>query len=273
MSTGLYAVQHVRRMRGGSQSHLMRASDGHFYVVKFQNNPQHLRVLANEMFATRLGQWLGLPMPRVEVIEVSDWLITNTPDLRVDVGGLAQPCSSGQQLASLYPDIDSQVFDYLPEGLLTKITNLRDYPRCLVLDKWTGNCDGRQAIFTRRPRGRRYTSTFIDQGYCFNAGEWTFPDSGLRGVYARNCVYEYVTGWESFEPALSRAEEADIIDIWRCAGQIPPEWYAFDHDALDQLVESLYERRGIIRGLIQAFRESTRNPFPKWGGVTTAAEV
>jgi hypothetical protein len=48
-------VQHVRRMRGGSQSHLMRASDGHFYVVKFQNNPQHLRVLANEMFATRLG--------------------------------------------------------------------------------------------------------------------------------------------------------------------------------------------------------------------------
>jgi hypothetical protein len=33
MSTGLYAVQHIRKMRGGSQSHLMRASDGHFYVV------------------------------------------------------------------------------------------------------------------------------------------------------------------------------------------------------------------------------------------------
>ena len=47
------AVQHVRRMRGGAQSHLMRCSDGHFYVVKFQNNPQHRRVLANEMFATR----------------------------------------------------------------------------------------------------------------------------------------------------------------------------------------------------------------------------
>jgi len=27
------AVQHVRRMRGGAQSHLMRAQDGHFYVV------------------------------------------------------------------------------------------------------------------------------------------------------------------------------------------------------------------------------------------------
>ena len=50
-----------------------------------QNNPQHLRVLANEMFATRLGQWHGLPMPRVEVIEVSDRLITKTPDMRVDM--------------------------------------------------------------------------------------------------------------------------------------------------------------------------------------------
>jgi hypothetical protein len=31
------AVQHIRRMRGGAQSHLMRADDGHFYVVKFKN--------------------------------------------------------------------------------------------------------------------------------------------------------------------------------------------------------------------------------------------
>lgn len=37
MSTTLTAVQHIRPMRGGSQSHLMRASDGAYYVVKFQN--------------------------------------------------------------------------------------------------------------------------------------------------------------------------------------------------------------------------------------------
>ena len=35
------AVQHVRRMRGGAQSHMMRCADGFYYVVKFQNNPQH----------------------------------------------------------------------------------------------------------------------------------------------------------------------------------------------------------------------------------------
>jgi len=206
MNTQLYALQHVRRMRGGSQAHLLRASDGAFYVTKFQNNPQHVRALANEMLATRLGQWLGLPVPKVEVIEVSDWVIANSSEMRVDVGGLAQPCSCGRRLASLHPDLERQVFDYLPETMLARVSNLEDFARCIVLDKWTANSDGRQAIFVRKPRGRKYRASFIDQGYCFNAGEWSFPDSPLRGIYSRNRVYAGVTGWESFEPALSRAE-------------------------------------------------------------------
>src|SRR4030081_3163298 len=56
------AVQHVKRMRGGAQSHLMRCDDGHYYVVKFRNNPQHERVLANEFLATRLAERGGLPV-------------------------------------------------------------------------------------------------------------------------------------------------------------------------------------------------------------------
>ncbi len=90
-STTLTAVQQIRRMRGGSQSHLMRASDGHYYITKFQNNPQHCRVLANEFLASRLGLYLGLPMPEVAVIEVSDWLVSNSPDLRIDTAGLLDP--------------------------------------------------------------------------------------------------------------------------------------------------------------------------------------
>ncbi|HEV2172084.1 MAG TPA: HipA family kinase, partial [Nitrospira sp.] len=72
MNPDISAIQHLRPLRGGAQSHLMRASDGHFYVTKFQNNPQHVRVLANEMFATELGLRLGLPLPPVRVLEVSE---------------------------------------------------------------------------------------------------------------------------------------------------------------------------------------------------------
>ena len=51
----LIATGHIRAMRGGAQSHMLTASDGHAYVVKFANNPQSLRVLANEWLACSMG--------------------------------------------------------------------------------------------------------------------------------------------------------------------------------------------------------------------------
>jgi hypothetical protein len=266
VNTCISAIQHLRPLRGGAQAHLLRASGGACYVTKFQNNPQHIRVLANEMLATNLGLELGLPMPRVEVIEVSDWLIEQTEDLRISLGGAKIPCRSGKQLGTLYVGCESppMTLDCLPRELLQGVHNLSDFARVLVLDKWMCNSDGRQAIFWKAPRRQRYTATFIDQGYCFNAGEWTFPDSPLRGAYANNCVYEAVMGWEAFEPALSRAEEMDAHTIWRCAADIPEEWYEGDRDGLDRLVRALHQRRGAIRKLITEFRRSSRNPFPNW---------
>ena len=265
MSTQLQAVQHIRRMRGGSQSHLVRASDGNYYVTKFQNNPQHIRVLVNEMFATRLGQWLGLPMPQVEVIEVSGWLIENTPELRVQIGASSVPCRSGRQLGSKFLcDPLTATFYYLPESALMKVVNLSDFARVLVLDKWTANSDGRQAIFSRRNGCSHYRATFIDQGYCFNAGEWSFIDSPLRGAFANPRIYERVLNWDSFEPALSKAEGVEHSDLRRCAEGIPQEWYEGDQEALERMVDSLFRRRGFIRDLIEEFRCSSRNPFPNW---------
>ncbi|HTT17431.1 MAG TPA: HipA family kinase [Candidatus Sulfotelmatobacter sp.] len=247
MSTCISAMQHLRKLRGGSQPHLIRASDGASYVTKFQNNPQHVRVLANEMLATKLGLALGLPMQRVEVIEVCEWLIANTQDLRIQLAGREIPCESGLQLGSRYvgDECSGLTCDYLPRELLASVRNLVCIARVLVLDKWTCNSDGRQAIFYRRtPRNRGYTATFIDQGYCFNAGEWTFPDAPLRGVYGNNCVYEGVTGWEEFVPALSRAEEMDVQAIWRCARR---------------------DSRGVVRSRPRRFGEIGRNAPPSTG--------
>jgi hypothetical protein len=267
VNTFISAVQHVRPLRGGAQSHLLRASDGLLYVTKFQNNPQHIRVLANEMFATNLGLKLDLAMPPVRVIEVSEWLIEHTPELRMQLPGTQMRCQSGKHLASLYVGQNSSglTFDYLPHELLTNVRNITDFARVLVLDKWTCNCDGRQAVFHRKTRiSRGYTATFIDQGYCFSAGEWKYLDYPLRGVYANNRVYESVAGWEAFEPALTRAESMDALSIWQCAADIPEEWYEGDRASLERLAEGLSKRRRNIRELISEFRRSPRTPFPNW---------
>ncbi len=73
-------------MRGGAQSQLMLGADGNLWVVKFKNNPQHLRVLANELIATRIAEAVGLSVPKTDVVEVGEWLIANSPEMLVDLG-------------------------------------------------------------------------------------------------------------------------------------------------------------------------------------------
>src|ERR1700743_1152003 len=80
------AVQAIRGMRGGAQSQLMLGADGNLWVVKFQNNPQHRRVLANELIASRLAESIGLTIPKTDVVEVSDWLIRKSPGMGVGFG-------------------------------------------------------------------------------------------------------------------------------------------------------------------------------------------
>lgn len=259
------AVQHVRRMRGGAQSHLMLAEDEHYYVVKFQNNPQHLKVLTNEYLATNLAKAVGLPVPEAEIIFVSDWLVENTPELRMESVGHSVPCKSGLQFGARYvcDPFHGQVFDYLPESMFARVKNAQDFAGMLALDKWLGNADGRQAVFWRNARDKKYNASFIDQGYCFNAGEWSFPDLALHGVYYRNYVYAHVTGWESFEPWLPAIEKLDPKVIRRTGDDIPLEW-CDDWEALKALIDTIIERRAKVRELIAAFRDSSRNPFPAW---------
>ena len=60
---------------------MMRCADGHYYVVKFQNNPQHRCILVNELLGTRLAARLGLPTVPVAIIDVPEELIRLTPEL------------------------------------------------------------------------------------------------------------------------------------------------------------------------------------------------
>jgi hypothetical protein len=105
----------------------------------------------------------------------------------------------------------------------------------------------------------------VDQGFCFNAGEWNFPDAPLRGLYPRHRVYEHVTGIDSFEPWLARVEQrVGKTALGEIADEIPPEWYNDEHEVLGAMLDRLVERRARVRELIFSARDSGRQPFPNW---------
>jgi hypothetical protein len=283
----LRALEQIRRMRGGAQSQLMRCSDGHYYVVKFQNNPQHRRVLVNEMLGTRLAARLGLPTTPGAIIEVPEELIRLTPELTMEMPRSRVPCLHGLQFGSRYPGDPRRLalHDFLPDEQLREVENLHDFAGMLVFDKWTCNTNGRQTVFFNEMRETsdrsaavpgpavsgneelpaHYRTLMIDQGFCFNAGEWNFPDAPLRGLYARNRVYAGVTGMESFGPWLERIEkrmtEGVLDEISR---EIPPAWYEDDFDALLRLIEQILRRRARVPELLLSAKNSNRQPFPNW---------
>jgi len=313
------ALEQIRRMRGGAQSHLMRCSDGHYYVVKFQNNPQHRRILVNELLGTRLASRLGLPTAPVEVIEVGAALIQLTPELCIELPRSRTPCAAGLQFGSRYPGDPRRMalHDFLPDEKLREVRNLHDFAGMLVFDKWVCNTNGRQTVFFEEAgrangetpretadgfgpgalhgevargtlprgdaaregprggmreevqeeagRGRAYRTVMIDQGFCFNAGEWNFPDAPLRGLYARSRVYEGVTGMGSFAPWLERLEKRITEKVLaELAEEIPPAWYEDDYDAVLGVLEQLHRRKRRVEELILSAKGSNRQPFASW---------
>jgi hypothetical protein len=281
----LRAMEQIRRMRGGAQSHLMRCSDGKdhdlYYVVKFQNNPQHCRVLVNELLGTRLAARMGLPTPPVAVVEVSEELIRLTPALTMELARSRIPCRAGLQFGSSCPGNPRllTLHDFLPDEQLREVRNLHDFAGMLAFDKWTCNTNGRQTLFFRPaddpgmagkyagtpdPYDQRYATVMIDQGFCFNAGEWNYPDAPLRGLYTRNRVYEGITGMESFGPWIARIQTITERALEGYAHEVSPEWYEDDQDALWKVLEHLYRRRSRVPELLLAAKNSNRQPFPNW---------
>lgn len=263
------AVEFIRRMRGASQPHLLRCENGENYVVKFRNNPQHVRILANEMFAGRLGLLLGLPVANPGFIEVPAELIAGNPLLEFETGSRHEPCAAGLQFGSRYPGVPSQtlVVDFLPDRLLRRVKDLGSvFLGAFVFDKWTCNCNGRQVIFYRSAdqEGSAYSLSLIDNGFCFNDGEWNFPDSPIRSLYPRRLVYESVRGLHSFEPLLSRVENLEAWQMEACMQGIPAEWCGEDAGQLLRLGERLHERRRRLRQAIVEAKNSSLGPFPNW---------
>ncbi len=261
------ALEFIRPMRGASHPLLLRCEGGESYVVKFQDNPQHVRVLANEMLASRLALLIGLPIPTPAFVEVPD--VVTAQCLSREAGSLGKRYVPALQFGSRFPGDSSQILvvDFLPDRLLRRVKGLEAvFLGGFLFDKWTCNCDGRQVIFYRSAdeEGSSYSASLIDHGFCFNDGEWNFPDSPIRGLYPRRLVYESVRGLSSFEPFLSRVENLKRAELEACAEGIPADWCGKNPGELKQVVDRLYERRRGLRQAIVDAKNSALRPFPHW---------
>ena len=271
----IMARRFVRKMRGGAQSHLLEAEDGHYYVVKFSNNPQHQRTLANEVVAYELLRYLGLTVPENEVIQITDEFLAVNPEVHMTFGTRRVPVQPGLHFGSRYPGDPERtvVYDFLPDALLPKVMNLREFLGMVVFDKWMANGDGRQAIFHRAlvqgPSGVMSSQVtwvvqMIDHGFVFGGADWHFADMPSRGIYPRLCVYDSVRSLEDFQPWLDQVCHLPK-DVLECAVRhVPAGWIVDEEHQLKVLVKELLARTRRVPDLIEEARRCYLNPFPNW---------
>jgi hypothetical protein len=268
----------IRKMRGGAQAHLIEASDGHCYVVKFLNNPQHRRILVNEWIGAAFLSYLGLATPETAIVRVTDSFLAENPDVYIQLGSRRLLVEPGWHFGSRFPGDPARnvVYDFLPDSLLDKVENLGDFPGALAFDKWTGNADSRQAVFFRArlkdwlpgsagsTARLGFVAQMMDHGYLFEGPHWRFGDSPLQGLYFRPIVYRGVRGLDDFQPWLERIVHFPEEVVDQAVRQIPPAWLEGEESALEELLDRMMNRRQRVPDLIEASREAKSNPFPNW---------
>ena len=278
LSMPVDAIRLIRKMRGGAQAHLLDASDGHAYVVKFWNNPQHRRILINEWIASAFLKYLGISTPRTALIRVTPEFLDAHPEAYMQLGGSRRAIEPGWHFGSQYPGEPSRtvVYDFLPDTLLDRVENVEEFRGILAFDKWVGNGDSRQSIFFRArvrdwlPHKNAhelklgFVAQMMDNGFVFQGPQWRFGDSPIEGLYFRPKVYQSVRGLGDFEPWLERIAQFPEEVVDQAVKSIPEEWMEGDHEALDRLLDQLLRRRKRVPDLLEECRKSTKNPFPEW---------
>lgn len=274
------AVRLIRKMRGGAQAHLIEASDGHFYVVKFQNNPQHRRILVNEWIGSTFLNYLGISTPEPAIVRLPGEFLSANPDVYIQLGSQRRMVEPGWHFGSRFPGdpMRSVVYDFLPDSLLDKVENLNDFMGVLAFDKWMANADSRQAVFFRarlrewlpgsgaHPLRLGFVAHMIDNGYVFEGPHWRLQDSPLQGLYFRLQVYRGVRRLDDFQPWLDRIAHFPEEVVDQALKQIPPAWLEGDEAELAGMLERLLARGRRVPDLLEASRAARENPFPNWKG-------
>ena len=273
------ARRFIRKMRGGAQAHLLEADDGDYYIVKFQNNPQHRRILVNEFVAAEILDPSADLVPRPSGSSASR--PNSSPPIRKSTCKRARaaprslPAGTSAPVTPAIPNVMA-IYDFIPDALLNQVANPEQFLAVLAFDRWVANADGRQSIFFRAqlkdwlarpgipPRKLGFVALMIDHGFAFNGPHWDFPDSAVTGLYPRRIVYDAVRSLADFEPWMDRILNFPTEVFDKALRQIPPQWLEDDGSQLDRLFESLLRRRKRIPELLNDCRKAPGNPFPHW---------
>jgi hypothetical protein len=219
----VYLSQHLKRLRGGSQPILARASDGLTYVVKFTNNPQGPNLPFNECMGSALYGGCRLSVPEWRPLLVTESFIEQNPACWIQTPEGPQRPSAGWCFGSCFLDRNGfTVTDILPRSSFKRVRNRRSFWLAWMLDICAEHVDHRQALFIDQPDGG-WNAFFYDHGHLFGGPEGNSWRHFVVSQYLDPQIYPGVSShWIQSLPNAALRLDTDLL--WKRAQVLPEEW-------------------------------------------------
>jgi hypothetical protein len=243
------ATSFLYKLRGSSQPSIIRASDGAFYVMKFNRFPGS-QSLINEAIGAELIRWFGLPGPSWMRIEITNTFLNDNPGAWFyNERSVFRP-HPGLHFGSRLIDApeDQRTYQLIPHSWIDRIHNRADFLGMLVLDLWTNNCDRRQAVFLS-DHNRRLHATFIDNDFMFGGhlgNDITCPRRVMThdlDIYRGLWDERFLTRWVHKISIIPDDVIREIIE------GVPDEWASFQ--TRQHIFYQLRTRRALLRRLLR----------------------
>lgn len=231
--------------RGGSKAQLLGFNDGINRVVKFPNNPQGVRVLANELVSAGLASLISVPVPLCGIVEVTNSFVN------------VEPMLSGFEAGLCFGSEYHKAVDVSGPSEIWMASNREELAGIVLFDSWCNNVDRAHnpgnLILTADGRGQRILA--IDHGFCFGH-QWDKYINEIGqpvSVICRSDFRQFVAQ-KHFEPFIERIKgikEAELRDV---IAEVPQEWNVSESERV-ALVKYVQSRIGdSVQAVMNDFR-------------------
>jgi hypothetical protein len=239
------------------------ADDG-FYAVKFLQNPQHGRILANEALASELLRRIGIATPEWKAIGIDRAFLHREKTVGFETRQGFVPAEPGLHFGSRF-SWDCRADDFAPPSLMDRVLNIDDFFKVLVFDLWVDNRDSRQAIFVGGPNGP-VRAQMMDNGFAFGSDG---VDHQLRDHCFRSPQYLPLSAYRApaaaaqYVKAIDRIQNISAEQIILIVNSLPAEWLP-DYQQIERLANILQRRSERLPALL-------RQTLAKFTGISGVA--
>jgi hypothetical protein len=213
-------TDYLRKLRGGSQPVLVRASDGELYVVKFANNLQGSNVLFNECAGNLLYRACGLPVPEWKVLKVDASFLDRNPACWIETEHGRRRPEEGFCYGTRY--LGGRVLEVLPGSSMSRIENRACFWLAWMIDICAGHTDNRQALFVENSKGGLH-AVFVDHGHLLGGPRGEQEPNDLASRYLDLRIYEHVS-LRSLQLIKRFVTTIDFEGLWLQVQDLPMEW-------------------------------------------------